>query len=104
MWAQPFRANLGPNETLCSVSKQHISYEKVQKLTHEAIQSITVDAWESCTNHVLSIENRLCEAEGIVEAIQPNEASSSIDLTWLSDQTEFSYIHVFIYVSIHGLK
>ena len=43
----------------------------VQKLTHEAIQSITVDAWKSCTNHVLSIENRLCEAEGIVEAIQP---------------------------------
>ena len=51
----------------------------VQKLTHEAIQSITVDAWESCTNHVLSIKNRLCEAEGIVEAIQPVIISFSSD-------------------------
>ena len=40
-------------------------------LTHEVNQSSTVDAWESCTNHVFSIENRLCEAEGIVDRFNP---------------------------------
>ena len=51
----------------------------VKKLTHKAIRSITVEAWQRCTDHVISIEDRLCTTEGIFETIEPVIISFSSD-------------------------
>ena len=63
------------------VASQNTTFrlKDVKILAQDAIQSITQEAWKKATDHVISIEDRLCAAEGIIESIPPVIVSFSSD-------------------------
>ena len=79
---------LNPIELIWAQMKRFVAFRNatfkmkdVKELTHEAIRSITVEAWQRCTDHVISIEDRLCTTEGIFETIEP------VIITFSSDES-----------------
>ena len=59
----------------------------LKTLTHEAISSVSTENWQRCCKHVIEIENKMCNLEGIGPAISP----VIVNLDTSDDETEENY-------------